>query len=77
MEYTIYNESLVYYALRSEKGYLCFHGGRYEMSLNMNCLYLFNSVQKAEKAKSDFEDVYGKLQIRKVKVMDIGEVNES
>lgn len=77
MEYTIYSESLIYYALRGEKGYLCFHGGRYEMSFNMNCLYLFNSVQKAEKAKVDFEDAYSKLSIRKVKVIDIGEVNES
>ena len=77
MEYTIHNESLVYYALRNEKGYLCFHGGRYKMSFNMNCLYFFNSVQEAEKAKSEFEDTYGKLQVRKVKVIDIGEVNES
>ena len=74
MEYTIYNESLVYYALRDKHGrYVCYD----------NQFYL-GDLSKAVKFKSKQETldmipeinkdiVCNEFQIRQVKVIDIGE----
>ena len=75
MEYTIYNESLVNYALRNKDGYMCFIGGTYRISHDMKYIVFFSSVQEANDFREELEDVYTNLQIRKVKVIDIGEVN--
>ena len=76
MEDTIYNESLVYYALRDPKtgNYIC-DASKYteehpELGTSIN-------LQNAERfvSKTQIEDIakHCGLQIRKVKVIDIGE----
>ena len=67
MEYTIYSESLVYYALKNEHGYLCFIGGKYIIAHDLKNIYFFDSKSKAQEWIED-------LQIRQVKVIDIGGV---
>ena len=73
MEYTIYKESLVYYTLRNKDGYVCFIGGTYRILHDMKYIVFFSSVQEAKDFIEEFKDVYTNLQIRKVKVIDIGE----
>ena len=80
MEWTVYNESLVQYALRDPKtgNYIC-DTSRYteeypelSTSIHLQCAEIFIS-------KIEIEDIakHCGLQIRKVKVIDIGEVNEN
>lgn len=68
MEYTIYNESLVYYALRNENGYLL-SGGTF--GFDMDKIRFIDSLVIAKGIK---ELNYPDCKIRKVKVIDIGEV---
>ena len=78
MEYTIYNESLVYYALRNEKGYVIFDHGHYDFGFSMTKINFFPSMDKAKQFIEETKKFkgYENLQIRKVRVIDIGEVNE-
>lgn len=76
MEYTIHSESLVYYALRNDNGYLCFIGGRYKIAHDLKNVCFFDSKSKAQEWIDDFGYIrnYENLQIRQVKVIDIGGV---
>lgn len=80
MEYTIYNESLVYYALRNSEGkYL----GKWQppdercqsiyIGMDMKDCIMYNSLSDAKDAMQYHKDFN---EIRKVKVIDIGEVPE-
>lgn len=75
MEYTIYNESLVYYALRNEKGYVIFDHGHYGFGFDMTKINFFSNMDKAKQFIEETKKYkgYENLQIRKVKVIDIGE----
>ena len=75
MEYIIYTESLVYYALRNEKGYVIFDHGHYGFGLDMTKIEFFPSIDKAKQFIEETKNTkgYENLQIRKVKVIDIGE----
>jgi len=79
MEYTIHNESLVYYALRNEKGYVIFAHGHWGFGYDMTEINFFPSIDKAKQFIEETKNTkgYENLRIRKVKVIDIGEVNES
>lgn len=70
MEYTIYNESLVYYALRNEKGNYFSLNEPKNQHLH-NCI-MFNSIEQAQNVQKTLAEDF--TQIRKVKVIDIGEV---
>lgn len=91
MEYTIYNESLVYYALRNKEtgGYVCNEptltadGYKYFCDIDyskdlskivpsgIKKVYMFNDLKIAQSWAKDTN-----YEIRKVKVIDIGEVPE-
>ena len=82
MEYTIYNESLVYYALRDK------NTGKYVCSGRNTVVYfggikdaqMFQSMEGAQLAIPSIRNTFKEppeLQIRKVKVIDIGELNEN
>ena len=75
MEYIIYTESLVYYALRNEKGYVIFDHGHYGFAFDMTKIEFFPSMDKAKQFIEETKNTkgYENLQIRKVKVIDIGE----
>ena len=77
MEYTIYAESLIYYALRNEKGYVIFDHGHYGFGFDMTKINFFSSMDNAKQFIEETKKIkgYENLQIRKVKVIDIGEVN--
>lgn len=77
MEYTIYSESLVYYALRNEKGYVIFDHGHYGFGFDMTKINFFSNMDKAKQFIEETKKYkgYENLQIRKVKVIDIGEVD--
>lgn len=70
MEYTIYTETLVYYALRNEQGdYYCEKiSDKTGRLLNATMYGSLSEVQEIRKKNPQFD------QIRKVKVIDIGEV---
>ena len=72
MEYTIYNESLVYYALRNPETleYLHIVDG-HPWTGYLHCCTMFSSINKAKEAIKDYPQFN---QIRQVKVIDIGEV---
>lgn len=82
MEYTIKNESLVYYALRDPIGGKYYHFGAISGPVGVN-------IEKADKfdTRKEAEDAIRfacqenpqlkDLQIRKVKIIDIGEVNDN
>ena len=80
MEYTIYSESLVYYALRDPIGGKYYHFGAISgpVGVNIEKADRFDTRKEAEDAirfacqeNPQLKD----LQIRKVKVIDIGEVD--
>lgn len=82
MEWTVYNESLVYYALRDKES------GKYVCSGNNTVFYfgsikdaeMFQSINGAKLAIPSIQNTFSEpveIEIRKVKVIDIGEVNES
>ena len=75
MEYTIYTESLIYYALRNAKGYVIFAHGHYGFGYDMAEIEFFPSIDKAKQFIEETKNTkgYENLQIRKVKVIDIGE----
>ena len=77
MEYTIYSESLIYYALRNEKGYVIFDHGHYGFGFDMTKINFFSNMDKAKQFIEETKKYkgYENLQIRKVKVIDIGEVD--
>lgn len=81
MEYTIYNESLVKYALKDPISGTYLHYAALQGPLGVG----IDAADKKETIKeiTEFRDFVSKdnsklkdLQIRKVKVIDIGEVNE-
>ena len=81
MEYTIYNESLVYYALRKDNGkyYGTFdcgdaHVGVVNTDTKLEDCIMYSSLKEAKNVQQ-FHKEY--TQIRKVKVIDIGEVNDN
>lgn len=74
MEYTIYNESLIYYALRNSEGYLSLNDKVFELQRNMKNIVYFNSIQEAKEQLEEFKENFPNLQIRKVKIIDIGEI---
>lgn len=77
MSYTIYDETLTYYALKNvETGNYLGRNSNYRADRvsefydsNLKNCYLFHSILEAEKVAKD----YGNYQIRKVKIIDIGE----
>ena len=78
MEYTIYNESLVYYALRDKNTgkYVCSGRNTVFYFGGINDARIFQGVQEAELAIPSIRNTFKEppeLQIRKVKVIDIGE----
>ena len=76
MEYTIYNESLVYYALRDPKtgSYICdTHNYTEEYPELSTSINLSNAERFVSKAQIEGIAKHCGLQIRKVKVIDIGE----
>ena len=75
MENTIYEESLVHYALRNENGYVIFINGHYSIGSDMTKIAFFKNSKEAEKLKQTIKEITStdNLQIRKVKVIDIGE----
>lgn len=82
MEYTIYNESLVYYALRDPIGGKYYHFGAMSgpVGVDISKCDVFDTRKEAEDARtwaSQQNEKLKDLQIRKVKVIDIGEVDES
>ena len=73
MEYTIDNETLVYYALRNEHGkYYCEDNICKQGSLK-DCT-MFSHINFAKEAQEHYPEF---KEIRKVKVIDIGELNEN
>ena len=72
MEYTIYNESLVYYALRNEKGNYFSLNESKNQHLH-NCI-MFDPIEQAQNVQKTLAEDF--TQIRKVKVIDIGEISE-
>ena len=82
MEYTIYNESLVKYMLRDPISGLYYHFGAFSGAVGLNIAQAdrFNTIKEAEDARRfacEQDKKLKDLQIRKVKVIDIGEVNEN
>ena len=75
----IHEESLIYYALRNEKGYVIFDHGHYGFGFDMTKINFFSSMDKAKQFIEETKNTkgYENLQIRKVKVIDIGEVNDN
>ena len=73
MEYTIYNESLVYYALRNEHGkYFCEDNINKQSSLKDCTMFAhINFATDEQKHYPEFKE------IRKVKVIDIGGIDEN
>ena len=69
MKYTIYNESLVYYALKNEKGNYFSLNEPKNQHLH-NCI-MFDSIEQAQRVQEVMAKDF--TQIRKVKVVDIGE----
>lgn len=80
MEYTIYNESLVQYALRDTKtgSYICDTSNYSKEYPELSTSIHLQNVEMFV-SKTQIEDIakHCGLQIRKVKVIDIGEVNEN
>ena len=79
MEFTIHSESAVYYALKDEKGkYLLSQGGTFKTGYSMNKLVLFETIDEATNVvtNKDVKDIFGTLQIRKMKIVDIGELEQ-
>lgn len=79
MEYTIYNESLVYYALRDLISGNYYHFGAISGPIGVDILRAdrYNSIEAAKDARRfayQQDEKLKDLQIRKVKVIDIGEV---
>ena len=75
MEYTIYGESIVYYALKNEKGeYLLSENGAFKTGYSMDKLVLFTSIDDATNVvtNEDVKDIFGTLTIHKIKIIDIG-----
>lgn len=79
MEYTIYNESLVYYVLRDK------NTGKYVCSGRNTVFYfggikdaeMFQGINGAKLAIPSIQNTFSEppeIEIRKVKVIDIGEV---
>ena len=71
MEYTIENETLVYFALRTLDGdYLHIYKGDSTYS-GLQCCTIFKTMEEALRAKEQFPEF---SQIRKIKIIDIGEL---
>lgn len=82
MEYTIYNESLVYYALRDPISGKYLHNTIMQgpLGVGIEAADKYDTRKEAEDAKrmlSQEDEKLKDLQIRKVKVIDIGEMYES
>ena len=78
MEYTIYSESLVYYALRDPIGGKYYHFGAISgpVGVNIEKADRFDTRYEADDARRfavQSNEKLKDLQIRKVKVIDIGE----
>lgn len=79
MEYTIYNESLVKYMLRDPISGLYYHFGAFSGAVGLNIAQAdrFDTIKEAEDARRfacEQDKKLKDLQIRKIKVIDIGEV---
>ena len=79
MEYTIYNESLVYYALRDPISGTYLHDSVFQgaLGVGIESADSFDTRKEAEDAKRllvEQDEKLKDLQIRKIKVIDIGEV---
>lgn len=79
MEYTIYNESLVYYVLRDPVSGLYYHLGTIlgPIGVNIEKADRFDTRKEAADAirfAAQSDERLKDLQIRKIKVIDIGEV---
>ena len=73
MEWTVYNESLVYYALRNEKGNYFSLNESKNQHLH-NCI-MFDSIEQVQRVQKTLAEDF--TQIRKIKVIDIGGVDET
>lgn len=79
MEYTIYNESLVYYALKDPIGGKYYHLGTISgpIGVNIEKADRFDTRYEADDARrfaAQEDEKLKDLQIRKIKVIDVGEV---
>lgn len=82
MEYTTYSESLVYYALRDPISGKYYHFGAISgpVGVNVEKADRFDTRKEAEDAikfATQSDEKLKDLQIRKVKVIDIGEVYDT
>ena len=73
MEDKIYFESSVYYTLRDKKGHY-FSLNKPKKQCLHNCI-MFDSIEQAKEVQKTLAENF--TQIRKVKVIDIGEVDEN
>ena len=76
MEHTIYNESLVYYALRNPNTgtYLHLVESDFDNKKLAHSCTMFKTIDYAKETQTKWPEY---SQIRKVKVIDIGELNEN
>ena len=79
MEYTVYNESLIKYVLRHPVTGVYHHSNNCcgTVGVFLEKADVFNTVGEAEQERERICDIYPELkdlQIRKVKIIDIGEV---
>ena len=78
MEYNIQSESIVYYALKDEKGkYLLSENGTFKTGYSMDKIVLLRSIEEATNVvtNQDVKDIFGTLKTHKMKIVDIGETD--
>lgn len=82
MEWTVYNESLVRYALRDAESGRYLHNAVMQgpLGVGIESADMYDTRKEAEDARrlvAKDDERLNNLEIRKVKVIDIGEVDES
>ena len=78
MEYNLQSESIVYYALKDEKGkYLLSENGTFKTGYSMDKIVLLRSIEETTNVvtNQDVKDIFGTLKIHKMKIVDIGETD--
>lgn len=79
MPYTVYNESLIKYVLRHPVTGVYHHNNKScgTVGVFLEKADIFNTIREAEQERERISDIYPELkdlQIRKIKIIDIGEV---
>ena len=76
MEYEIYAETLVRYALRdtNTNEYICYRDGRGNYLGGLSAVVTYDTVQDALNKSEKFSSMFNtKFEVRKIKTVDIGE----